>query len=474
MSCSVLVGLCVALLATAGCSAIFSKAGPTTSAPPTAPAVLARTDVTSARGAKLAADGVALMVPAGAVTGSGVATITAETDGTYDISLTAPWTGTLQVTIPLTHADDVVMHEVDGVWFPEGSKPGQSTVPVTHLSPFAPSSLLSKLGDALCIKQGVPNILGCLAGKGVETIDKHVLEALLGQATSPCEAKILSQVDGASLAGSVVTAGGLVLVKALAATLSNACTGHAGDPSHWTIPAATPTIPVAAGGPPAGGPIQGGGSQAIQGSTPNLQGSTGTSTPQSTPAQAPVPAGAGRIMISPCLNLRSGPNGNTTLIGCVPKDTIIAIDCTAAGDSVTGPYGATTLWDHTTYQNTAGYVSDAWVYTGHAAAVAGACGATAAPAPAPAPAPGGTKPTGRIMISPCLNLRSGPNGNTALIGCIPDSTTISIDCTAQGNSVTGPYGATTLWDRTTYQGAVGYVSDAYVYTGQAAAVAGPC
>ena len=83
-------------------------------------------------------------------------------------------------------------------------------------------------------------------------------------------------------------------------------------------------------------------------------------------------------------------------------------------------------------------------------------------------------PTGRIIISPCLNLRAGPNGSTALIGCIPDGVTISIQCTAQGNSVTGPYGPETIWDRTTYNGTTGYVSDAYVYTGTNSATAGAC
>ena len=57
--------------------------------------------------------------------------------------------------------------------------------------------------------------------------------------------------------------------------------------------------------------------------------------------------------------------------------------------------------------------------------------------------------TGRILISPCLNLRAGPNGSTALVGCIPVDTTIAIACTATGNAVTGPYGTETTWDQTT-------------------------
>lgn len=173
-------------------------------------------------------------------------------------------------------------------------------------------------------------------------------------------------------------------------------------------------------------------------------------------------SGNGRINISPCLNLRSGPNGGTSLVGCIPYNTMIQIDCTAQGNSVTGPYGASTLWDHTTYAGVAGYVADAWVYTGTSAAIAPTCGG------------GQTYPTGRIIISPCLNLRAGPNGSTQLIGCVPDGTIISIYCTAQGNPVTGPYGTTTIWDQTSYNGETGYVSDAYVYTGTNGAVAGSC
>jgi uncharacterized protein YraI len=185
------------------------------------------------------------------------------------------------------------------------------------------------------------------------------------------------------------------------------------------------------------------------------------------PPPAPVGNGSGWINIQPCLNLRAEPNGSSALVGCIPYQTTIAIDCVTDGNSVTGPYGATALWDHTSYGGQSGYVSDAYVYTGRAGAVAGGCGVTAPPPPL-------TGGSGWINIQPCLNLRAGPNGSSALVGCIPYQTTIAIDCVTDGNSVTGPYGATTLWDHTAYGGQAGYVSDAYVYTGQAAAVAPPC
>ena len=185
----------------------------------------------------------------------------------------------------------------------------------------------------------------------------------------------------------------------------------------------------------------------------------GHRVPASPGGSAPT-VGSGRILISPCLNLRAGANGNTRLVGCIPVNTTIGIDCTAQGNAVTGPYGTETIWDHTSYNGTAGYVADAWVYTGKNGPVAPACGAA--------------QPTGRILIAPCLNLRAGPNGNTRLVGCIPQNTMINIQCTAQGNAVTGPYGTETIWDRTTYNGTTGFVADAWVYTGTNSAAAPSC
>lgn len=83
-------------------------------------------------------------------------------------------------------------------------------------------------------------------------------------------------------------------------------------------------------------------------------------------------------------------------------------------------------------------------------------------------------PTGRVIAQPCLNLRTSPNSGAAVLGCIPYNTTITIACTENGSSMTGPYGTTTIWDKTTWSGKTGYVTDAYVYTGSNGAVAGKC
>ncbi len=61
------------------------------------------------------------------------------------------------------------------------------------------------------------------------------------------------------------------------------------------------------------------------------------------------------------------------MIGCIPKDQVIAIQCTATGNSVVGPYGASTVWDRTSFNGMTGFVADAWVYTGTDAATAAPC-----------------------------------------------------------------------------------------------------
>jgi hypothetical protein len=93
--------------------------------------------------------------------------------------------------------------------------------------------------------------------------------------------------------------------------------------------------------------------------------------------QSSLPASAsstGTVWASPCLNLRNGPNVADSLIGCIPYKTRIVIICTSSSNPpVSGPWGATSLWDETTWNSQTGFVSDAWVYTGTANAVAPAC-----------------------------------------------------------------------------------------------------
>ncbi|GAA4203317.1 hypothetical protein [Actinocatenispora rupis] len=62
-----------------------------------------------------------------------------------------------------------------------------------------------------------------------------------------------------------------------------------------------------------------------------------------------------------------------------------------------------------------------------------------------------------------VNVRSGPHTSDAAVGSVADGASISVDCQAHGDTVTGRYGTTDLWDHI----ASGYLSAAYVDAGGA-------
>lgn len=79
--------------------------------------------------------------------------------------------------------------------------------------------------------------------------------------------------------------------------------------------------------------------------------------------------------------------------------------------------------------------------------------------------------TGTVNTSgSSLTVRSGPGTNYAAVGSVADGATVTIRCQAVGESITGTYGTTNLWDHI----GSGYISDAYVYTGSDGRVAPDC
>ena len=80
-------------------------------------------------------------------------------------------------------------------------------------------------------------------------------------------------------------------------------------------------------------------------------------------------------------------------------------------------------------------------------------------------------PTGTVNTagSP-LTVRSGPGTSYAAVGSVADGATVTILCQRHGQTISGTYGTTDLWD---YLGN-GYVSDAYVFTGSDGQVAPSC
>jgi uncharacterized protein YraI len=75
------------------------------------------------------------------------------------------------------------------------------------------------------------------------------------------------------------------------------------------------------------------------------------------------------------LNVRSGPHTSSSVVTTVANGASVSIDCQITGDSVTGTYGTSTIWDHLPAQG--GYVSDAYIYTGSDGFVASQCGGSA-------------------------------------------------------------------------------------------------
>ena len=74
------------------------------------------------------------------------------------------------------------------------------------------------------------------------------------------------------------------------------------------------------------------------------------------------------------LTVRSGPHVGSTAVGSLADGASITIDCQTYGDTVTGTYGTSNIWDHVPAKG--GYVSDTYVYTGSDTLVAPLCGGT--------------------------------------------------------------------------------------------------
>ncbi|MCB9618676.1 MAG: peptidoglycan DD-metalloendopeptidase family protein [Sandaracinus sp.] len=79
--------------------------------------------------------------------------------------------------------------------------------------------------------------------------------------------------------------------------------------------------------------------------------------------------------------------------------------------------------------------------------------------------------TGRVRTSgAALTVRSGPGTGYRAVGSVANGQPVRITCQKRGQTVSGTYGTSNLWD---YIG-TGYVSDAYVLTGSDGQVAPTC
>ncbi|WP_128382148.1 SH3 domain-containing protein [Streptomyces cavernae] len=70
------------------------------------------------------------------------------------------------------------------------------------------------------------------------------------------------------------------------------------------------------------------------------------------------------------VNVRSGPSTNYSIIRVLPVGSYVPIFCQRPGETITGPYGTTNIWDNIANGE---YVSDAYVNTGSDGYVAPRC-----------------------------------------------------------------------------------------------------
>ncbi|TGA96986.1 SH3 domain-containing protein [Streptomyces sp. MZ04] len=74
-------------------------------------------------------------------------------------------------------------------------------------------------------------------------------------------------------------------------------------------------------------------------------------------------------------------------------------------------------------------------------------------------------------IAADVNVRSGPGTSYAKVGRLSAGTRVTLYCQRPGETVTGPAGTSSIWDRI---GSGRYVSDTYVRTGSDGYVAPRC
>ncbi|MDQ0951662.1 uncharacterized protein YraI [Streptomyces phaeochromogenes] len=71
------------------------------------------------------------------------------------------------------------------------------------------------------------------------------------------------------------------------------------------------------------------------------------------------------------VNVRSGPGTGYSIVGTLRVGSSVRIYCQTPGETISGPYGTTNIWDNVANGE---YVSDAYVNTGSDGYVAARCG----------------------------------------------------------------------------------------------------
>jgi len=147
-----------------------------------------------------------------------------------------------------------------------------------------------------------------------------------------------------------------------------------------------------------------------------------------------------------------------------PQDSEISISCYVTGDTVSGQYGPSNVWDLVsggTYAIDGEFVPDADVYTGSNSPVVPHCSTA----------------LGKTIGDDAVNVENSPGGGYLEFE-LPVGEQVEIQCyTTSSTSVPGPYGTENIWDKLPGDRAGGspeWVPDALIYTGSNSAVVPHC
>jgi O-glycosyl hydrolase len=149
----------------------------------------------------------------------------------------------------------------------------------------------------------------------------------------------------------------------------------------------------------------------------------------------------------------TGPGNSYPAGPTHPANSPLWIVCYVNGQSISGPYDTTTIWD---LSDDGYYYTDAWLYTG--------TNGPAVPPCAPDTVTVDSHATGG------LSGHTGPDNSYPTGPTYPANTPITIVCYVNGQSIAGPYDTTTIWD---LSGGL-YYSDAWLYTGTNGPAVPPC
>ncbi|GIG61698.1 hypothetical protein Lfu02_60700 [Longispora fulva] len=69
-----------------------------------------------------------------------------------------------------------------------------------------------------------------------------------------------------------------------------------------------------------------------------------------------------------------------------------------------------------------------------------------------------------------VTVRSGPHVSSSAVGSVASGASVNITCQTYGDTVTGKYGTSNIWDKIS----TGYITDTYVYTGSDDLIAPLC